>query len=57
MRRLKSFMHESRLFLGVMSAALALVTSLFLLCPFPSAADGEDVSRDLAILSPDSGVS
>ncbi len=48
MNPLESFPRESQRFLRPMSVALALIAALFALCPPLSAAEEEDLSRDLA---------
>jgi hypothetical protein len=44
----ESFPRQKRLSLRAISVALGLIAALFALCPSLSAADGEDLSRDLA---------
>jgi hypothetical protein len=48
MRCLESYLPVKRQYLSTMTVALAFIAALILLCPSPSAADGEDISRDLA---------
>jgi hypothetical protein len=45
---LESFLQKKQLFLRAISVALAFIAVLFALCPCLSAAEGEDVARDLA---------